>query len=338
MYIHVCVAHSIFRILTNNITPTESDTSTTYNCCTTQMDMPTATPSSTQPRPLSTDHITYTLKPAPTTSTTPVLPSNNNDNSSAVAGAVSGVVAGLVVVCIAVAVLLIIACLIFKKRRNINTKLSKGDDGLGQEKHTNYKVTTDGNASPEHPEETYTTLHNPLYETGKGLNEPTDHHYSAVGGPHYSAVGGPHYSAVTDPHYDAVNKDSRASPSTGQSTHPTSPAAYDEIKTSTDTYSVPFSPDTDTVPANQTQKGRRAGDRAAMELERGGSEKSDTTAGAVYAVVDKKRQEGEKDMTASEKREADLEKSAATAGVVYTVVDKKKEAPPPLPPPYQLGD
>ena len=315
------------------------------------MDMATATPSSTQtqPRPLSTDHITYTLKPAPTTapttstatapttSTTPGLPSNNNDNSSAVAGAVAGLVAGLVV-CIAVAVLLIIACFIFKKRRNINTKLSKGDDGLGQEKHTNYKATTDGNASPEHPEETYTTLHNPLYETGKGLNEPTDHHYSAVGGPHYSAVTDPHYSAVTDPHYDAVNKDSRASPSTGQSTHPTSPAAYDEIKTSTDTYSVPFSPDTGTVPANQTQKGTRAGDRAAMKLEGGKSEKSDTTAGHVYTVVDKKRQEGEKDMTASEKREADLEKSAATAGAVYTVVDKKKEAPPPLPPPYQPGD
>ena len=161
---------------------------------------------------------------------------------------------------------------------------------------------------------------------------------SAVGGPHYSAVTDPHYSAVTDPHYDAVNKDSRASPSTGQSTHPTSPAAYDEIKTSTDTYSVPFSPDTGTVPANQTQKGTRAGDRAAMKLEGGKSEKSDTTAGHVYTVVDKKRQEGEKDMTASEKREADLEKSAATAGAVYTVVDKKKEAPPPLPPPYQPGD
>ena len=43
----------------------------------------------------------------------------------------------------------------------------------------------------------------------------------------------------------------------------------------------------------QTQKRRQAGDRAAMELEGGWSEKSDTTAGAVYAVVDKKRKEGE---------------------------------------------
>ena len=102
-----------------------------------------------------------------------------------------------------------------------------------------------------------------MYETGKGPdNEPTDYHfttvsgphYTAVDGPHYSAVDGPYYSAVNGPHYDAANKDSRASPSTGQSTHPTSPAAYDAIKTSTDTYSVPFSPDTDTytVPVDVT--------------------------------------------------------------------------------------
>ena len=38
----------------------------------------------------------------------------------------------------------------------------------------------------------------------------------------------------------------------------------------------------------QTQKRRQAGDKAAMELKGGRSEKSDATAGAVYAVVDKK--------------------------------------------------
>ena len=43
----------------------------------------------------------------------------------------------------------------------------------------------------------------------------------------------------------------------------------------------------------QTQKGRQEEDRAVMELEGGGSEKSSATAGAVYAVVDKKRKEGE---------------------------------------------
>ena len=298
--------------------------------------MTAATPNSTQPGPMSTGHITYTLEP-----------SDNSDNYSAVtvAGAVAGVVAGLVV-CIAGAVLLIIACFIFKRKRNVNTKLSKGDDGLGQEKYTSraaYQTTAEGKVSPKHPEVTYTTLHKPLYQTGKGPNEPTDSavsgpHYSALDGSHYTAVDGGHYSAVNDPHYDAVKKESRANPCTGQSAHPTSPAAYDEIKTSMDTYSVPFSPDTDTVPANKTQKGRRAGDKAAMELEGGRSEKSDTTAGHVYAVVDKKRKEGEKDMTASKEREVELEKSAATAGAVYTVVDKKKEVPPPLPPPYQPGD
>ena len=87
-----------------------------------------------------------------------------------------------------------------------------------------------------------------------------------------------------------------------------------------------------------TQKGRQAGDSVAMELEGGDSEKSDATAGAVYAVVDKKRKEGERAMAASEIREFELEKSAATAGAVYTVLDKTKKAPPPLPPPYQPGD
>ena len=223
----------------------------------------------------------------------------------------------MVVVCIAVAVLLIIAWFIFKSRRNMKMKLK--DDG--QEPSIDnpvYHTTAEGNAR-EHPDETYTTLINPLYDAGKGTNttyKPTDHHHSAVNGPHY----------------DAVKKDSRVSTSTGQSTHPTSTAAYDEIKTSMDTYSVPFSPDTDTVPANQTQKGRRAGDRAAMELEGGGSEKSNTTAGHVYTVVDKKRKEGDR---ATEEKETEL---PATAGVVYAVVDKKKEAPPPLPPPYQPGD
>ena len=162
------------------------------------------------------------------------------------------------------------------------------------------------------------TLHYPLYDIGKGQDdEPTDHHYTAVDGPHY----------------DVVNKDSRASPSTGQSTHPTSPATYDEIKTRTDTYSVPFSPDTGTytVPANQTQKGRRVvGDRPAKELEGRGSEKSNTTAGAVYTVS--------KSGMVYTVLTVELEKSAATAEAVYAVVDKKKEAPPPLPPPYQPGD
>ena len=37
----------------------------------------------------------------------------------------------------------------------------------------------------------------------------------------------------------------------------------------------------------------RTEDRAAMELKGGWSEKSNTTAAAVYAVVDKKRKEGE---------------------------------------------
>ena len=169
------------------------------------------------------------------------------------------------------------------------------------------------------------TLNYPLYDIGKGLDdEPTDHHYTTVAGPHYTAVDGPHY--------DVVNKDSRARSSMGRSTHPTSPAAYDEIKTSMDTYSVPFSPDTGTytVPANQTQKGRRAGDRPAKELEGGGSEKSITTAGAVYTVS--------KSGVVYTVPTVELEKSAATAGAVYAVVDKKKGAPPPLPPPYQPAD
>ena len=49
----------------------------------------------------------------------------------------------------------------------------------------------------------------------------------------------------------------------------------------------------------QTQKRRQAGDRAAMELKGGRSEKSDAIAGAVYTVVDKKRKEGERAMAAS---------------------------------------
>ena len=304
--------------------------STEFNtdCCTTAMNMPIATPSSTQPGP---DSITFTLpnsgqttamatpktrlpRPSSTvtdsTSTTG-LPSNH---SSAVAGAVAGVVAGLVV-CIAVTVLLIIVYFIFKRRRNINTKKSKGDHQLELENYTTtsaYEDTAEGKASPEHLEE---------YNTGKGPdNKLTQCHHSAVDGPHHNAV----------------NEDSRASPSTGQSTLHAPPAAYHGIKTSTDTYSMPFSPHTDTytVPENRTQKG----DRATIELEGGMSEKSDATAGAVYAVVDKKRKVKHRTMTATEEREAELEKSAATAGVVYAVVDKKKKAPPPLPPPYQPGD
>ena len=70
----------------------------------------------------------------------------------------------------------------------------------------------------------------------------------------YASVSPEHYTAVNGPHYDAVNKDSRASPSTGQSTHPISPAAYYEIEASPNAYSVPFGPDTDTytVPADAT--------------------------------------------------------------------------------------
>ena len=375
----------------------------------------TTIPNSNQPGPLSTDSITSTPVPnssQTTTMATPETTSTNNETSSAVAGAVAGVVAGLVV-CIAVSVLLIIACLIFKRRRNISK-----DDGFIDKPV--YHTTAEGKVSPEHSEETYTTLHNPLYETGKGPDdEPTDNHYTTV----------------TGPHYDAVDKESRASPSTGQTTHPTSPAAYYEIEASADTYSVPFGPDTDayTVPADATnskplapkrlnslersanfatgngkidrsqssdpdhtysavgqkatepgrlppgtsgnegtfsqavpvcsvsyarkgsqkvtpedigkeptnpptQKGRQAGDSVAMELEGGDSEKSDATAGAVYAVVDKKRKEGERAMAASEIREFELEKSAAIAGAVYAVLDKKMKAPPPLPPPYKPRD
>ena len=332
------------------------------------MDMPTATSSSAHYGPLSTDHITSTLtsiritaiatpetistRPSSTDNTSASgLPSNNSSavagNFSAVAGAVAGVVAGLVV-CIAVAVLLIIVCFIFKRNRNLQ-------NNYGPEKSIDnpvYHTTAENKISPEQPEETYITPHNPgpRYETGNDPKEPTDHHYTAA----------------DDRHYDAVNKDSRMSPSTGQSTHLTSPAAYDEIETSTNTYSVPIS-DTYTGPVNQTQNGRRVGDRAVMELEGGGSEKGDATAGAVYAVVDKTRKEGGRAMasskeelpatagavysvadkerqekhrtnTTSEESGAELEKSAAIAGVVYAVVEKKKETPPPLPPPYQPGD
>ena len=369
---------------------------------------------SNQPGPLSTDSITSTPVPNSSQTTpmaTPETTSNNNETSSAVAGAVAGVVAGLVV-CIAVAVLLIIACFIFKWRRNI-LKVNGQRELKETIDNPVYHMTAEGNASPEYSEETYTTLHNPLYETGKGPDdEPKDNLYTTV----------------DSPHYDAVKKDSRVSPSTGQSTHPISPAA------SANVYSVPFSPDTDTytVPANatnlkpvapnrsnsldrstnfatrngeidiapsdpdhtysavgqkatepgrlspgtsgndgtfsqavpvrsvsytrkgskkvppkdigkegptnaQTQKRRQAGDRAAMEHERGGSE-SNTTAGAVYAVVDKKRKEQERAMAASKIKEFELEKSAATSGAVYAVLDKTKKAPPPLPPPYQPGD
>ena len=371
------------------------------------MEMSTATPSNHITSTLPNSSQTIAMAMPKTTSTG--LPRNN---SSAVAGAVAGVVAGLVV-CIAGTVLLIIACLIFKRRRNILK-----DDGFIDKPV--YHTTAEGKVSQEHSEETYTTLHNPLYETDKGPDDdPTDNRYTTVAGPHY----------------DAVNKDSRASPSTGQSTHPISPAAYYEIEASADTYSVPFGPDTDayTVPADATnlkplapkrlnslersanfatgngeidksqssdpdhtysavgqkatepgrlspgtsgndstfsqavpvrsvsytrkgsqkvtpedidkeptnpptQKGRQAGDSVAMELEGGDSEKSDATAGAVYAVVDKKRKEGERAMAASEIIEFELEKSAATAGAVYTVLDKTKKAPPPLPPPYRPRD
>ena len=372
---------------------------------------------------MSTDSITSTpvLNSSQTTPmATPETTSTNNETSSAVAGAVAGVVAGLVV-CIAVAVLLITTCFIFKLRRNI-LKVNGQQELKKTINNPVYHRTTEGNASPEHPEETYTTLHNPLYATGKGKgpdDEPKDNHYTTVVGPHY----------------DAVYKDSRASPSTGQSTHPISPAAYYEIEASANAYSVPFTPDTDsyTMPADATnlkplapnrsnslersanfatgngeidksqssdpdhtysavgqkatepgklspgtsgndstfsqavpvrsvsytrkgsqkvtpedidkeptnlptQKGRQAGDSVAMELEGGDSEKSDATAGAVYAVVDKKRKEGERAMAASEIREFELEKSAATAGAVYTVLDKTKKAPPPPPPPYRPRD
>ena len=65
-----------------------------------------------------------------------------------------------------------------------------------------------------------------------------------------------------------------------------------------------------------------------MEHERGGSEKSNTTAGAVYAVVDKKRKERERAMAASKIKEFELEKSAATPGAVYAVLaGQDKESP-----------
>ena len=106
-------------------------------------------PSSTRLRNLSTDHITFTPEP-----------SNNNDNSLAVtvAGAVAGVVAGLVV-CIAVAMLLIIACFIFKKRRNINTN------------------------EPTDPH--YATVTGP--------------HHRAVDGPHYNVVNNHYSSSSPPP-------------------------------------------------------------------------------------------------------------------------------------------
>ena len=221
------------------------------------MGVPTATPS-------INSSILSTLKLAPYSTTitamaTSTSPPSSTDNSSAVTGAVAGVVAGLVV-CIAGAVLLIIACFIFKRRISMQMKLL--NDGGQSRLENNYTAEGDAiNASPEHLKETYIELHNPLCTTGQD-NEPTDSHNTAV----------------DDPHYDAASKDSRASPSTGQSNHPASPAVYHEIspavyhetspavyveispavyheispavyheiETGTDTYTVPLSPDTDT--------------------------------------------------------------------------------------------
>ena len=293
---------------------------------TSAMEMPT--PSHNQPGTLSADGITSTLphtgqttamatpKTSPTDSISATgLPSNN---SSAVAGAVAGVVSGLVV-CIAVTVLLIIACFIFKRK-----KLK--DDGQEQVPSIDnpvYEATAKDNASPEHSEELepYKILTNPLYETGKGLkHEPTDHHLTAADASCY----------------DAVNNDSRGSRSTG---HHASSAVYDKVKTSTDTYTVPLSPDTDTYSfptslARQPLAPKRTGllgrssqfgiqnSEINTASDRGhtyssvGSEKSNATARAVYTVP--------------------------TVRAVYddatAVMDKKKEAPPPLPPPYQPGD
>ena len=154
------------------------------------MEMSTATPSNHITSTLPNSSQTIAMATPKTTSTG--LPSNN---SSAVAGAVAGVVAGLVI-CIAGTVMLIIACLIFKRRRNI----SKDDGQLGFIDKPVYHTTAEDKVSPEHSEETYTTLHNPLYETGKGPgDDPKDNRYTTIDGPHY----------------DAINKDSRASPSTG---------------------------------------------------------------------------------------------------------------------------
>ena len=261
------------------------------------MEMPT--PSHNQPGTLSADGITSTLphtgqttamatpKTSPTDSISATgLPSNN---SSAVAGAVAGVVAGLVI-CIAVSVLLIIACFIFKRR-----KLK--DDGQEQETSIDnpvYEATAKDNASPEHSEELepYKILTNPLYETGKGLkHEPTDHHLTAADASCY----------------DVVNNDSRGSCSTG---HHASPAVYDKVKTSTDTYTVPLSPDTDTYSAPTSLAHQPLAPKRTDLLGRSSH----------FGI-----QNGEIN-------------TASDRGHTYAVVDKKKEAPPPLPPPYKPGD
>ena len=341
---------------------TEFSTPTT-DSSTNVMDMPTATPSSNQHGPLSTDDITSTLPNSSQTTTmatpktspsglqsnnssavaattipnsnrsnqpgprrtdstpvpnssqttpmaTPETTSTNNETSSAVAGAVAGVVAGLVV-CIVVAVLLIIACFIFKRRRNMKLK----DDGQPSIDNPVYEAIAKDNASPEH------ILTNSLYEIGKGLkHEPTDDHLTAADAPCY----------------EAVNNDSRGSRSTG---HHASSAVYDKVKTSTDTYTVPLSPDTDTYSfptslARQPLAPKRTGllgrsshfgiqnSEINTASDRGhtyssvGSEKSNATARAVYPVSTVR----------------------AVYDVATAVMDKKKEAPPPLPPPYQPRD
>ena len=272
---------------------------------------------------MSTDNITSTPVPNSSQTTPMAIPettSTNNETSSAVAGAVAGVVAGLVV-CIAVAVLLIIACFIFKKRRNMKLK----DDGQEQERAIDnpvYEASAKDNASPEHSEELepYKILTNPLYETGKGLkHEPTDHHLTAADAPCY----------------DAVNNDSRGSRSTG---HHASPAVYDKVKTSTDTYTVPLSPDTDTYSfptslARQPLAPKRTGllGRSSHFGIQNSEINTASDRGHTYSSV------------GSEKSNATRAVNAVpTVRAVYddatAVMDKKKEAPPPLPPPYQPGD
>ena len=93
-------------LLKSNITLTACHNSATDNtdCCTKIMDMPTATPSSTQPRPLRTEGIQNTDDTSST-----LEPKVNQYSSKQGVGILAGTLA-VVVICICIALSLIRVC------------------------------------------------------------------------------------------------------------------------------------------------------------------------------------------------------------------------------------
>ena len=295
-------------------------------------------------------------------------PGSSDIVSLAVTEAVAGVVVGLVI-CTAVTVLLIIIIVIFKKKMKMfaqateetftvhHNPLYKTGKGLNTAAyhhvatpHTG-QVTLSTSTAIKHEDEYSTGIYSVPFSTGTDTSMKSipsnDHPMQAKSMEEATSKGTQNGKVPAVDHnctYTTVDQ---------ISIEPDKLVIYQKRQGSNEI--LPVHTGKLVVVTSQKQKTSKRDDEAMAASEKGknvklgggereGSEKSAATAGAVYAVVDKKRKNEDGAMIASvEGKNGEVgvsepggsERSAidGTCGAVYAVVDKKKKKPPPPPPP-----